>query len=44
MHVAMGLAFSLILVAPFYGRWRANVWLRRHVHEEMHAGQVVEQV
>jgi hypothetical protein len=34
MHVVMGLAFALILVAPFFGRWRANVWLRANMPEE----------
>jgi hypothetical protein len=34
MHVVMGFAFALILVAPFFGRWRANVWLRANMPEE----------
>jgi hypothetical protein len=34
MHVVMGVAFSMILVAPFFGRWRANVWLRVNMPEE----------
>ena len=29
MHVALGVALGSIVVAPFVGRWRANVWLRR---------------
>lgn len=28
MHVALAVAFGSIVVAPFIGRWRANVWLR----------------
>ncbi len=28
MHVALAVAFGSIMVAPFVGRWRANVWLR----------------
>ncbi|WP_255550985.1 hypothetical protein [Granulicella sp. dw_53] len=31
MHVAMAIAFSMILVAPFFGRWRANAWLKANV-------------
>ena len=31
MHVALALAFGSIVVAPFVGRWRANVWLRSRV-------------
>ena len=34
MHIAMAIAFSMILVAPFFGRWRANVWLKANVPEE----------
>ena len=28
MHVALGVALGSIVVAPFIGKWRANVWLR----------------
>jgi len=28
MHAALAVAFGSIVVAPFVGRWRANVWLR----------------
>lgn len=31
MHVALGVAFGSIVVAPFVGRWRANVWLRTRI-------------
>jgi hypothetical protein len=34
MHVAMAVAFSMILIAPFFGRWRANVWLKANMPEE----------
>jgi len=28
MHVALGVALGAIVLAPFIGKWRANVWLR----------------
>jgi hypothetical protein len=34
MHVAMAVSFALILVAPFFGRWRANVWLKANMPHE----------
>jgi len=34
MHVAMAVAFAMILVAPFFGRWRANVWLKANTPQE----------
>ena len=34
MEVALAVAFGLIIVAPFFGRWRANVWLQANVPEE----------
>lgn len=37
MEVALTLAFGLIVVAPFFGRWRANLWLRTHISEEQTA-------
>lgn len=44
MEVALALAFGLIVVAPFLGRWRANVWLRTHIPEPqtVRANTVVE--
>jgi hypothetical protein len=30
MRLALGIAFGMIAVAPFFGRWRANVWLKKH--------------
>ena len=27
MHVALGVALGSIVIAPFIGKWRANVWL-----------------
>lgn len=32
--VALVLPFVLIAVAPFIGRWRANVWLKGYVQRE----------
>lgn len=44
MEVALALAFGLIVVAPFLGRWRANVWLRTHISEQqtVPANNVIE--
>jgi len=33
MRIALAIAFALIAVAPFIGRWRANVWLKKHTLE-----------
>jgi hypothetical protein len=42
MHVAIAVAFAMILVAPFFGRWRANVWLRANMPEEQGTARVPE--
>ena len=44
MEVALALAFSLVIVAPFIGRWRATVWLRAHTPQQQPtpANNVVE--
>jgi hypothetical protein len=34
MHIALGISFGMIAAAPFVGRWRANVWLKKHMHAE----------
>ena len=31
MHIALAISFGMIALAPFVGRWRANVWLKKHV-------------
>jgi len=31
MHIALGIAFGVIAAAPFIGRWRANVWVKKHM-------------
>jgi hypothetical protein len=41
MHIALGVAFAMIAVAPFIGRWRANVWLKKHMQpQEQNASHV----
>jgi hypothetical protein len=34
MHIALGISFGMIAAAPFVGRWRANVWLRKNMPAE----------
>ena len=31
MTIALAIAFGMVAVAPFYGRWRANVWLKKNM-------------
>ena len=38
MHIALAVAFGMVAVAPFFGRWRANVWVKKN----MPAGRVVK--
>lgn len=38
MKIALAIAFGMVAVAPFFGRWRANVWLKKN----MPAGRVVK--
>jgi hypothetical protein len=38
MHIALAVAFAMVAVAPFFGRWRANVWLKKN----MPVGRAVE--
>ncbi|WP_260703044.1 hypothetical protein [Edaphobacter flagellatus] len=33
-QIALVIPFVLIAIAPFVGRWRANVWLKRHAQRE----------
>lgn len=42
MHVSIAVAFAMILVAPFFGRWRANVWLQANLPAEQLAVPVAE--
>jgi hypothetical protein len=34
MHIALAVSFAMIAAAPFVGRWRANVWLKKHMPVE----------
>jgi hypothetical protein len=34
MKVALVVSFAMVAVAPFVGRWRANVWLRKQRQRE----------
>jgi hypothetical protein len=31
MDIALVISFGMIAAAPFVGRWRANVWLKKHM-------------
>jgi hypothetical protein len=31
MRIALAITFVLVASAPFLGRWRANVWLRKNM-------------
>jgi len=31
MQIALVVAFVMFVVAPFVGRWRANVWLKKNM-------------
>ena len=31
MHITLGVAFGMIVIAPLLGRWRANVWLKENI-------------
>lgn len=31
MRIALAIAFALIAIAPFFGRWRATVWLKKNM-------------
>ncbi len=34
MHIALGVSFVMVATAPFLGRWRANVWLKKHMPQQ----------
>jgi hypothetical protein len=31
MHILLGVAFGMVVVAPFLGRWRASIWLKKNM-------------
>ncbi|HXC96878.1 MAG TPA: hypothetical protein VNU92_14345 [Edaphobacter sp.] len=31
MDIALVISFGMIAAAPFVGRWRANVWLKKNM-------------
>jgi len=31
MAIVLGVALGMVVVAPFLGRWRAKVWLKKNV-------------
>jgi integral membrane sensor domain MASE1 len=42
MHIALGTAFGMIAAAPFIGRWRANVWLKKNMPQEQIVSRIPE--
>jgi hypothetical protein len=30
MHIILGVALGMVVVAPFLGRWRAKAWLNKN--------------
>jgi hypothetical protein len=42
MHIALGIAFAMVVVAPFVGRWRANVWLKNNIRQENRMKAVIK--
>ncbi len=44
MHIALAVAFGSVAVAPFVGRWRANVWLKKNMPAERTAGASVPEI
>jgi hypothetical protein len=42
MHIALGISFGMIAAAPFVGRWRANVWLRKNMPAERSVKRIPE--
>jgi hypothetical protein len=31
MKLSLIVSFAMVAAAPFIGRWRANVWLKKHM-------------
>jgi hypothetical protein len=34
MLIVLGVALGMVVVAPFLGRWRAKVWLKKNITAE----------
>ncbi len=34
LSIAIAIAFASVVAAPFFGRWRANVWLKANMPAE----------
>jgi hypothetical protein len=34
MKLSLIVSFAMVAVAPFIGRWRANVWLKKHMQRK----------
>jgi len=34
MKLSLIVSFAMVAIAPFVGRWRANVWLRKHMQRK----------
>ena len=34
MLIVLGVALGMVVVAPFLGRWRAKVWLKKNITTE----------
>jgi hypothetical protein len=42
MYIALGISFGIVAAAPFVGRWRANIWLRKHMPAERSVKSILE--
>jgi hypothetical protein len=42
MHIALGTAFGMIVAAPFVGRWRASVWLKKNMSQAQVVSRIAE--
>jgi hypothetical protein len=44
MHIALAVAFGSVAVAPFVGRWRANVWLKKNMPAQRTAHSSIPEI
>jgi integral membrane sensor domain MASE1 len=42
VHIALGTAFGMIAAAPFVGRWRANIWLKKNMSQAQIVSRIAE--